>query len=988
MPELDKGSTDVSRYIFLVDSAAGTPETGYVVTDLDMQYTRVGSAPNAKADCTDLGATDAAHSDTGAYQVDATSSPGLYRIDWPDAAFAVGAESVILSITGTGLQPAFEEIDLKNPSESASSAISTPPKASPDGFTITSGENEANTEDSAFTLDGTTHDIEAVTDGTEKIEVYYEFTVGGHGIATSVEAHQRLKKGGGAGKNLSVWAYNWVTPGWDRIGTIDSSGAVEESNYTLLFAHTGTGANLGLVRIRFLTGSVALSGTTELKTDQILVKYVIASRTVGYVDGAVWIDTVGGVAGTESFVNGTADNPVDTLADAITVATAMGLKTFHVMPGSTITFAETHNDEEWLGKNWTLALASQDIAGVYVEGAAVSGVASGTGTTQTYNSCEMGATSHIKGTHLDNCHITGTQTVVEAGDFFLTNCSSGIAGTSTWVWDFGAVANTNLNMRSYSGGVQLENMGDSGTDTASIEGFGQVIEGTCTGGTVAIRGCFTVSGITNLTLSDDARYDVDQILNNSTRVFNGTSTASSTTTKVFVQAGDPPTGGSDDDYNDTIICVYDGTDKSTARFNMRVIDDYDDSDPSFTVSPALGFTPGSGDLVEVFRADTGALTLLNTLAAGFSGTSPGRLIDHLRTLASKNAVTPASLGTYDPATDSQEKISENLALALGAGFSTSTDSLKAIRDVIDALLAPSVVSSSALSGSGFLSDCVSLIRKAVDEPSSTPKYTDGDIVELLQAGIDQVIADVHVNTDHPIMVRHSITLVDGVQDYVLPPQVGELIRIAKINTTTQLPEYEVWPGSYHDPGGHGWKIEGNILRILRDWDSTDALELLYIPNSEPLLHKGTSEAEAATTITLMATPTDGTLGKRPNEYVGMVVRILSSDQNIQEERVITAYDVTTRVATINKAWDTTPTGTVVYEIVPTFGRMFKHVVSLRAAIDLLSQEGNSDRMATLERNYFQKMSTLRRQINKKEGRFPHHFDGDTWDNTNRGGIWS
>ena len=707
-----------------------------------------------------------------------------------------------------------------------------------------------------------------------------------------------------------------------------------------------------------------------------------------YENGSIWIDTTGGTAGTEEFENGTSGKPSLTWADAKSIAGSLGITRFTIVNGTTITLDDDFGGYAFFGQNWTLILAGQITDGLYVEGASVSGIMAGTGTTQSFVDCHMGACTLIKGTHLLRCGVEGTLTVGEAGDYFLDLCHSGIAGTSTWVFDFAAVGSTNLNFRNYSGGVQLENMGDVGDDTMSLEGQGQLIEGDCDGGTVAIRGCFTVSGISNLTLSEDARYDTSQLLDNSTRIFNGTSTASSTTTKVFVQGADPPSGGADDDYNDTIICVYDGSDKSTARFNMRVVDDYDDSDPAFTVSPALGFTPGSGDLVEVFRADTGALSLLSTLASGFGGTSPNRLIDHLRTLASKAAVTPASFGTYDPATDSLEYQAEQQALAIGAGFTTSTDSLKEIRDAIDTLVAPSVVGSSALSGSGFLSDCVSLIRKAVDEPSVTPKWTDSDLVELLQAGIDQVIADIHVNTDHPIMVRHSITLADGVQDYIMPPQVGELLRVAKMNTSTGLPDYEVWPGSYHDPGGHGWKIEGNILRILRDWDSTDTLELLYIPNAEPLLHKGTAEAEAATTITLMAIPTDGTLGKRPNEYVGMVLRILSSTENVVEERVITAYDVTTRIATVNKAWDNTPTGTVVYEIVPTFGRMFKHVVSLRAAVDLLSQEGNSERMSTLERNYFQKMSTLRRQINKKEGRFPHHFDGDTWDNTNRGGMWS
>ena len=118
----------------------------------------------------------------------------------------------------------------------------------------------------------------------------------------------------------------------------------------------------------------------------------------------------------------------------------------------------------------------------------------------------------------------------------------------------------------------------------------------------------------------------------------------------------------------------------------------------------------------------------------------------------------------------------------------------------------------------------------------------------------------------------------------------------------------------------------------------------------------------------------------------MLVRILSNTSGLQEERLITAYDVATRAATIAKAWDTTPSGTIVYEVVPIFSRTIKHVVALRTAIDILSNEGNSSRMATLNQNYMIKISAMRRQLAKMEGRFPHHFDGDTWDNTTRWGA--
>jgi hypothetical protein len=47
-----------------------------------------------------------------AIEVDATYAPGLYRIDWPDAAFAAGVDKVLLSVTATGCNAVHEQIDL------------------------------------------------------------------------------------------------------------------------------------------------------------------------------------------------------------------------------------------------------------------------------------------------------------------------------------------------------------------------------------------------------------------------------------------------------------------------------------------------------------------------------------------------------------------------------------------------------------------------------------------------------------------------------------------------------------------------------------------------------------------------------------------------------------------------------------------------------------------------------------------------------------
>lgn len=92
------GSTDVTTYFALRLAADGTEATGLTITNIDLQYTRSGAAPSTKVDATALAATDSAHGDNQAIEIDATDQPGLYRVDWPDAAFAAGVREVILTV--------------------------------------------------------------------------------------------------------------------------------------------------------------------------------------------------------------------------------------------------------------------------------------------------------------------------------------------------------------------------------------------------------------------------------------------------------------------------------------------------------------------------------------------------------------------------------------------------------------------------------------------------------------------------------------------------------------------------------------------------------------------------------------------------------------------------------------------------------------------------------------------------------------------------
>lgn len=92
------GDTNVTTYFALRLSADGTAATGLTLIDFDLQYVRSGAAPSAKVDASALAATDSTHSDNGVFEIDSTDQPGLYRVDWPDAAFAAGVREVILTV--------------------------------------------------------------------------------------------------------------------------------------------------------------------------------------------------------------------------------------------------------------------------------------------------------------------------------------------------------------------------------------------------------------------------------------------------------------------------------------------------------------------------------------------------------------------------------------------------------------------------------------------------------------------------------------------------------------------------------------------------------------------------------------------------------------------------------------------------------------------------------------------------------------------------
>ena len=358
---------------------------------------------------------------------------------------------------------------------------------------VTSGTTIVGTPTNTYTstsvLDGTSH---IIADATNAIDIVYQFLTGGGTSPVSV-SWTGYVTGSNDTVTLSVW--NHVGAAWEQISTIGGTNGTTTSviNPVLYTRHRGTSAaELGKVYVRLhCTGQ----SSPTLNTDQLFVSYAVTSRTVGYANGSVWVDTVSGIAGTESFVSGVADNPVLTFADGLTIATANNLRKFWIGNGSTVTLAATLANKVLEGHEWTLALGGQNIADSMFIDAEVTGTA--TGSNPEFEDCVFGITSSEE-LQCYNCSFTATTsggfTMSAAGDYRFINCQSGVAGASAPLFTLGTGAIT-AEFRRWSGGITLA--GVTADDVLTISGEMGTIDLGSPSGTADIQIRGTYKAITN-----------------------------------------------------------------------------------------------------------------------------------------------------------------------------------------------------------------------------------------------------------------------------------------------------------------------------------------------------------------------------------------------------------------------------------------------------------------------------------------------------------
>lgn len=212
-----------------------------------------------------------------------------------------------------------------------------------------------------------------------------------------------------------------------------------------------------------------------------------------FLDGRVAISVAEGQSGT-AFPIGTPGTPVNNLIDAETIISNRTLpKKLFVSGPLTIGASED--------------IDNYDIQGTGAHGGTVLTLASGCSTSGTRFSdldiigtaggtihaigCVLNGITNLEGFFVD-CGLLGTLTISNADpgdDVVFVNCHSGIPGTATPIIDANSIADLDLNITGYHGGIEIRNFTlSSMVASINVDASNVVLASSNTDGTIVLRG--------------------------------------------------------------------------------------------------------------------------------------------------------------------------------------------------------------------------------------------------------------------------------------------------------------------------------------------------------------------------------------------------------------------------------------------------------------------------------------------------------------------
>ena len=197
---------------------------------------------------------------------------------------------------------------------------------------------------------------------------------------------------------------------------------------------------------------------------------------------------------------GTRATPSNNFADAIAISNSLGIRRIQMASSGTLIGGVVATGKVFAGDNSSVdslsIRTSAEVTDCSFENLTVQGFLDGN---NIFKGCVVDDINYVNGL-LQECALTGTINVDGAAQCNIINCWSGTAGVADnqlVTINMGGTGNS-LALRNYSGGLRLQNYSGAGAITLDFASGRVIIDATCTGGTIGIRGiCDVTDNSTN-----------------------------------------------------------------------------------------------------------------------------------------------------------------------------------------------------------------------------------------------------------------------------------------------------------------------------------------------------------------------------------------------------------------------------------------------------------------------------------------------------------
>jgi len=295
------------------------------------------------------------------------------------------------------------------------------------------------------------------------------------------------------------------------------------------------------------------------------------------------------------------------------------------------------------------------------------------------------------------------------------------------------------------------------------------------------------------------------------------------------------------------------------------------------------------------------------------------------------------------------------------------------------------------SSESFLKTTVERVRAYMDDADFQAKYNDAYLVShVIMPSLVDVQSRLALNASNNVLLKFNLSMVSGQESYVLPPCVGEILRVVKYNDLDNgLISLEWRPRGHFSVGGPIWILEGNMISFRPYPAQDDSVVIEYSSNGDMRPHyhditTGLSDANNArlvttTTFKFADTPTLGMRDKRLHAYAGQTLRLYGSIYH--EERIISAYNASTRTATVNRPFTLSATTNYSYEACPPNSQAYVEAVTLASAIKLGTwRKVSQSHHALLVEQYRMAIKTITDNLSNMQARVGKSWQKDTPDN--------